>query len=173
MSNRADIILRRVVTRDIDLLVSWENNKEFWSISDRTEPVTHGEMESFVKEQEAAMFDLDQIRWMIVSHVHGTIGSIDLYEIDWTKDRACIGILIADKKYRNNNYASTALEMLKEISKDQLELELLVSRIQPHNEASIALFSKGGFSKNLNVSDGQNKKGDYIKYLTFELWLKK
>lgn len=173
MIDSSAISLRRVGVQDIDRLLMWENSREFWSVSDRNEPLSRGEVELFVRDQDASMYHMEQIRWMIETKEFGTVGTIDLYEIDWDEETACIGILVAKYEVRRQNIGHEALKQLIEIASETLELERLFSRIQPHNQASIGLFSKAGFSKNIDFSDDQVREGEYIQYHTFELWLKK
>ena len=173
MYDNGNITIRRVRFSDAQSLYEWENNRDFWRISDRQEALTLLEIESFIEEQQSSLFDLDQLRYMIVDSKSGkAIGTADLYEIDWNDDFAYVGILIADKKDRKKNAATHALLHLIDLSREELELDALRARIHPDNAASIRLFRKLGFQKKNENADQIMKDGAYIQYFTFEKWLR-
>lgn len=173
MYKNGEIAIRRVRFSDAQSLYEWENNRDFWRISDREEALTQLEIEGFIEEQQSSLFDLDQLRYMIVdAKSQKTIGTVDLYEIDWNEDFAYVGILIADKKDRKRNAATNALIHMMDLSREELELDMLKARVHPDNAASIRLFRKLGFRKKNENADQIMKDGAYIQYFTFEKWLR-
>lgn len=174
MPNNEGLAIRRVRYSDVSTLLEWENNPEFWRISDRKEKLSQIEIEKFIEEQQADAFDLDQLRYVIVGEKSGRlIGTVDLYEIDWSSDKAVVGILIAKQEDRKKCLGQNALKLLISVSINELELELLVARVHVDNIPSLKLFDKLGFSKKTVEPDQFLEDGDYIQYFTLEKWLKK
>jgi len=169
MFESGDIILRKPVGTDAKLMLSWENNVEYWKFSDRSEALSLADIEHLIEEQGKDYFQLDQIRLMVVVRSSMCcIGTVDLYEIDWEKDEAFIGILIADKKFRNKNAAKLAISKLSDLAFKELELSLLKARVQKGNEPSNNLFSSLGFKKKKDELCLDSPNANYIDI--FELW---
>ena len=174
MIDNEGVSIRRVRFSDVKKLLEWENNPDFWRISDRKEALNQREMEKFIEEQQADVFDLDQIRYMIVGEKSGIlIGTIDLYDIKWDSDTATVGILVAEQSNRKKGIGSEALQQLIIIAQQKLELEFLKARVHVDNTASLRLFDKLGFNKKSEEPDQYMEDGDYIQYFTLEKWLKK
>ena len=89
------------------------------------------------------MIDLDTV----------AIGLIDLYEYNWQKQNAGIGIVIL-KKYRRKGFAKQALKALIKHGWKELRLKQLHTGIFSDNKASLALFKAVGFMK--------VKQNDYV-----------
>ncbi len=174
MYKEGDITLRRVQPSDLSFLMECENNPENWAISDRSEPVMTSEMALFIEEQATEVYMLDQIRFLILEQTTQLpIGTLDLYEVNWTKDSAFVGILIASRQKRRKNAAKQALICLEEFCKNWLELNLLKARIHVGNSASEQLFLTAGYSKNRTPPGASKINGAYLQYFTYEKWLKK
>lgn len=169
MFDTGDIVLRRVNNSDVRLLFNWENNRAHWRVSERTEPLTLREIQSFIEEQQKSVFELEQLRYMIVvSSSQECLGTIDLHEINWDTDSAQVGILIAEDAFRRKNAAFLALEKLFFLATNQLELQCLYARIHDTNIASQRLFLKAGFEKKNEDSNAQESEAMYINDLIFK-----
>lgn len=172
MFSLSDITLRRVDHSDAELLLNWENNKENWRVSDRSEALSMHEIKSFIESQEDEFYQLNQIRFMIVEKsTSNCLGTVDLYEVNWDLDSAFVGILIADSKNRRNGVAHASLKLLEVIAVDELELNCLSARIQKDNLVSQKLFLKAGFNKKLDKLKSNSTEGMYIDFDIFKKWL--
>ena len=103
MFKKEDIQLRAVEASDATLLLEWENNPSNWRVSDRNEPLSRIDLEQFIVNQlnSNEMEQLDQFRYMVTESFSGRpLGTVDLYEIDWSRESAYIGILVADPNNR-------------------------------------------------------------------------
>ena len=65
---------------------------------------------------------------------------VDLYDVDFEKGSAYVGVLIAEKQQRKKGFARQALLSIAQYAKKELKLVKLKATIQSRNEASIALF---------------------------------
>jgi len=142
------IYLRTVELGDSTTLLQWENNTENWSVSQTTQEYSQEDIVNFITEQ--ILQDINKtsdLRLIICLYNHTPIGTIDLTTIDHKDKTAEIGILIAEKKYRQLGYATEAVEGIKHIAKHTLLLRKLRCTIQPNNIASIQLFKKTLFIK--------------------------
>ena len=74
------------------------------------------------------------------------VGCIDLYEYNWVKQRAGVGIVIL-KKYRKRGFAKQALVSLIKYAWNKLRLKQLHAGILSDNRSSLSLFKSVGFQK--------------------------
>ena len=168
MYNRDEIQLRECRGEDASILLEWENNKDNWRVSDRSEVLSLKDLESLIETQQNAenSYDLDQYRYLICESKTGRpIGTIDFYETDWEKDTAYVGILIAKREDRGKGAGAIALELILGRMSQELELEKAFARILPDNEASVRLFEKAGFKKNLEENQRGEQDADYIEFV--------
>ncbi len=149
MWKSTSVFLRPVALTDLRILLEWENNPDNWEVSGTTTPFSEEEMIDFIVEQMDYK-STRQLRLMIcLNERQIPVGAIDLFEIDETRGIAGVGILINDVQHRNKGCATEALELLKTIAQSELHLSTLYCTIQLHNHASIQLFKKCGFIRNL------------------------
>lgn len=174
MFKSGDIELRRLDRNDLAALMKWENDPENWTVSEQKEAFTEEEIRHFIEEQQVEVVTLEQIRFIIVQRdSQKPLGTLDLYEVDWVRNSAFVGILIADSLDRRKNAAALALKCLFDVAENWLGIECLRARIHVGNEASERLFLSAGFLKNVAQSGHTVKDGAYLSYNTYEKWLKK
>ena len=75
-----------------------------------------------------------------------TVTQGDIFDIDFDKKEAFVGVLIAEKENRQKGLASIAIELV-ENEGVKLGLERLKCVVHPGNTASVQLFEKRGFVK--------------------------
>lgn len=161
MWKNKNICLRYVELADLQHLLLWENNPENWVYGDNQSPYSEEEMIDFIVEQ-MDFRKTNQLRLMIcLNETKLPIGMIDLFAIDIEKKEASIGIIIAEKKYRRNHYASESIELIKEIATELFSVQTLNCIIQDDNISSIKLFEKNGFEL--------VKKGTHLMYYQLKL----
>jgi diamine N-acetyltransferase len=141
-----NIKLRALEPEDLELLYEWENDDNYWSISNTVSPFSRFTLKRYIENSHKNIFETGQQRFMI-EHVEDevTIGTIDVFDFDPFHKRAGIGILIADKAYRRKGYASMSLICLINYCFKTLQLHQLYCNILASNTGSINLFKKHGF----------------------------
>lgn len=138
------IFLRKMTVADAPVILAWENNSENWEVSDTKEPFTVQEIDGFVRLPQD-INSQKQLRLVICENKMGKpIGCIDLFEFKKGKS-AGIGILIADKSYRNRGLATEALKQVINYCRNELKLAYIFCNIFKKNKASIRLFGNCGF----------------------------
>lgn len=141
-----NIKLRALEPDDLDLILHWENNPEYWRVSDTLTPFSKDIIQQYVNAAQD-IFAVKQVRLMIDdTDIQKTIGAIDLFDFDPRHQHAGTGILI-DTPYRKNGAASKALNLLKTYARDVVGIRNLTARIHDDNLASIRLFEHNGFSR--------------------------
>jgi diamine N-acetyltransferase len=138
--------LRVVEPDDIGFIYDWENNPEFWSVSEKSGPFGFEEVADFIQ----SCTDLNkyqQIRWIILDDEKYPVGSIDIFEFDHQTKTAGIGILIAEQKDRKKGFAFDALTGIIAHYKSSDEINFLRTLIYYDNHASLRLFRKLGFQE--------------------------
>ncbi len=152
-----DIMLRAIEPEDLELLYEWENNGDYWTISNTITPFSKYTLKRYIKNSHKSIYETGQLRLMIV-HAEDkvTIGTIDIFDFDPFHSRAGLGILIAREEYRRKGLASMALKCLVDYCFDTLHLHQLYCNILGNNSESMDLFKKAGFTET-------NVKKDWIK----------
>lgn len=140
------IILRALEPSDVDLLMRWENNSDYWYLSGTVQPFSRAVLENYVANAAQDIFTTGQLRLIIESKPEGTaMGTIDLFDFDAFHGRAGIGILIAQEAHRGQGFGAEALALLKQYAFDYLGLKQLYCNVLASNTQSISLFEKAGF----------------------------
>lgn len=165
-----DIRLRAPEPEDLELLYNWENDNEYWIISNTIVPFSRFTLRRYLENSHKNVFEAGQVRLMI-DHTADktTIGTIDIFDFDAFHNRAGIGILIANKEYRRKGCASMALTCLVNYCFKTLQLHQLYCNILESNCESIALFEKQGFTR-VGVKKEWIKTSDgYADEIMFQL----
>lgn len=141
-----DVILRAPEPEDLELLYEWENDMEYWQISNTITPFSKYVLKRHIENAHKSIYENGQLRLMIeLADDKTTIGTIDIFDFDPYHLRAGIGILIALKDQRRKGYAGMAIECVKNYCFDVLHLHQLWCNIVENNCSSIDLFKRAGF----------------------------
>ncbi|MCB8964620.1 MAG: GNAT family N-acetyltransferase [Bacteroidales bacterium] len=144
------IKLRAPEITDIDLLYTWENNMEIWKVSNTITPFSRFVLKRYIETAHRDIWETKQLRLIIEAKNQSSlmnipVGLIDLFDFDPYHQRAGIGILIANKEYRQKGYASEALGLLINYSFEVIQMNQLYCNISEDNEVSLQLFKNNGF----------------------------
>ena len=141
----AKITLRTLEKNDLDFLFGLENDKSLWKVSSTTEPFSLAQLANYIQHAKEDIAIAGQFRFVI--DLEGiAIGLIDLYEFNFEKQNAGVGIVILEK-YRRKGFARQALNGLINHAWDVLRLKQLHTGIFSDNKASLSLFESVGFQK--------------------------
>lgn len=172
MNKQELISIRPIAVEDALIVLKWENSEENWAYSDTTSPYTLIDIVKLVEDLRDIRA-VNQGRWMIdFSESQKPIGTVDLFDIDFEKGFASVGVLIAEKEDRKKGYASIVLDLISEQALS-LGLSILKCTIHETNIASIKLFEKNGFEIKSVSNTVEVKEPNYIKEILLEKWLKK
>lgn len=165
-----EIKLRALEPEDLELLYEWENNEEFWLISNTVAPFSKFTLRQYLENAHKNIWETGQLRLMIelISECK-TIGTFDLFDFDQFHSRAGVGILIADPVFRKKGYASMALTCMSGYCFSKLHLHQLYCNILSNNTESIELFKKQGFNLCGTRLDWVKTPEGYLDEHTFQL----
>jgi diamine N-acetyltransferase len=142
----AQIFLRALEPGDLPLLKSWENNPEFWRISNTLQPFSDFTLEQYLLQAHQTIVQTGQVRFvMALVDNQKPIGAIDLFEFDALHQRVGVGILIASQNDRTKGFASEALQLVLQYCFDVLMVHQVFCNISATNTPSLRLFQKLGF----------------------------
>ncbi|HOK27377.1 MAG TPA: GNAT family protein [Bacteroidales bacterium] len=165
-----EIILRAVEPEDLELLYRWENNIDYWLISNTIKPFSKYTLKKYIENSHKTIFETGQLRLMIDTKENKkTIGTIDLFDFDPFHQRAGVGILIADESSRRKGYASMALKCLIDYCFNTLQLHQLYCNILSSNCESMELFKKLGFIETGIKKDWIKTSNGYLDEHLFQL----
>ena len=137
------IKLRNLEDTDLDFLFLLENDKSLWSVSGTTEPFSLAELSNYISHAKENISIAQQFRF-VIDWQGKAIGCIDLYEYNFKKQNAGVGIVIL-KQYRRKGFAKQSLTLLIKYAWEKLHLKQLYTGIFSDNKASLALFQSVGF----------------------------
>ena len=163
------IKLRAVEPNDATMIYLWENDVENWKFTNTDSPLSMFEIFQLIEEQRVVR-ESGQLRLMILeSELDTVLGAVDLYNIDFKHGFGTVGILIAEKQFRQKGFALESLQLLGEYAKKHLNLSNFNCGIQSSNIASQRLFEKAGFQKigerkNWFLVEG-NREDEYLYQL--------
>jgi diamine N-acetyltransferase len=165
-----EIKLRALEPEDLELLYDWENNSDYWIISNTVSPFSRYTLKRYIENSHKNIYETGQIRLMI-DHIADkqTIGAIDIFDFDSYHKRAGIGILIAREDYRRKGLATMALTCLIEYCFKTLLLHQLFCNILENNNESIDLFKKLGFKEIGIKKDWISTDDGFLNEILFQL----
>lgn len=139
----ARIRLRAVEPEDADFMYEVESDPAAWKYSDYVAPLSKELLRQYALTYDADPLRSGQIR-LIIERNGNPIGVADLFDISARHLRGDTGIYIA-AKYRNAGIGVTALNLLKQYSKERLGLHQLNASISKPNEGALRCYKKAGF----------------------------
>ena len=139
----AEIKLRSLEDTDLDFLFSLENDKSLWAVSGTTEPFSLVQLANYISHAKEDIAIAEQFRF-VIDWQGKAIGCIDLYEYNFKRQNAGVGIVIL-KEYRRKGFAKQSLILLIKYAWEKLNLKQLHTEISSSNKESLALFHSGGF----------------------------
>ena len=139
----AEIKLRSLEDTDLDFLFSLENDKSLWAVSGTTEPFSLVQLANYISHAKEDIAIAEQFRF-VIDWQGKAIGCIDLYEYNFKKQNAGVGIVIL-KQYRRKGFAKQSLTLLIKYAWEKLHLKQLHTGIFSDNKPSLALFQSVGF----------------------------
>ena len=165
-----EIKLRAVEPEDLELLYEWENNTDYWIVSNTVTPFSKYTLKRYIENSHKNIYETGQLRLMI-EHISDkrTIGTIDIFDFDSYHKRAGLGILIANENYRKKGYATMALTVLIDYCFKTLLLHQLYCTMLETNCESIELFKKLGFKEIGKKKDWIRANDGYLSEIMFQL----
>lgn len=156
------IKLRALEPEDIHILYKWENDPENWPVSSTMAPYSEFVLNQYLENAHLDIYAAGQLRLVIEDVVTGEdVGFVDLFEFDPLHLKAGVGILIGDEVFKQQGYATMALELIKEYAIKYLRLHQVYCHIDEANTKSIELFQKVGFKEMATLKDWKNIGGKW------------
>lgn len=141
------LVLRAPELQDLEQMYQWENDQSIWYLSQTLLPFSRFDLEQFILQGNHDIYAEKQYRFMIESKNNNIlIGCIDLFDFDPQNERVGVGILI-DRQYRQQGWASEALDILIHYCFKQLKVHQLYCNILSSNINSMNLFKRKHFSE--------------------------
>jgi diamine N-acetyltransferase len=166
------IYLRAPEQKDADMMYIWENNTNYWQVSNTIVPYSKFMLEQYLLSAHLDLFTNKQLRLIICTKNNNVVGCIDLFDFDPYNNRAGIGILI-DEENQGNGFADDALKTLIKYSFSILCLNQIYCSIGITNEKSLNLFKKNNFNligikKSWNKISKNHYEDEYLLQLINE-----
>ena len=141
------VYLRALEPSDATQMMIWENAMSNWRVSGTEVPYSLFAIKDFI-EKNQSIRSSGQLRLIVCDkESEKSIGTLDLFEVNFKHGFASVGILIADECDRSKGYALDSLFILEKYAKEVLGLRNLMASMHEDNTASFKLFEKAGFEK--------------------------
>lgn len=137
------ISLRALEPTDLDFLYALENDVSVWEVSNTAAPFSRYVLQKYLENAAADIYETRQLR-LVIEAKNEAVGAIDLFDFEPQHLRAGVGISVL-AGFRRNQYASEALTLLKDYTRNFLNLHQLYASVPEDNEGSLQLFRKCGF----------------------------
>jgi diamine N-acetyltransferase len=142
------IYLRALEPNDLEFIYAIENDESIWEISHTQTPYSRFLVKQYLENAHQDIYEAKQLRLAICNlNDDNAIGLIDLFDFDPKNNRAGIGILIQNKKDRNQGVGTESLQLLIRYAFHHLNLNQLYANIDSENDNSLKLFTKFDFQK--------------------------
>ncbi|TDS15312.1 diamine N-acetyltransferase [Maribacter caenipelagi] len=141
------IYLRALEQKDLDFLYALENDTDVWEVSGTVTPYSKDVLQLYLDSAHRDIYDVKQLRLVICSQDHQTLGLIDVFDFEPNHHRAGIGIVILDKNQRNKGVGAEAITLLCNYLFEVLGLRQVYANILEENAPSLYLFKKLGFQE--------------------------
>lgn len=164
-----NIYLRALEPEDLDFVYFIENDEQIWEMSSTQTPYSRFLIKQYLEHSYKDIYEVKQLRLVICSNDHATLGLIDLFDFSPAHNRAGIGILIAEKENRGSGYGAEALQLVVNYGFTHLNLHQLYANISEDNIISIKLFENQGFNKVGVKKDWNLVKGTYKDEFLYQL----
>jgi diamine N-acetyltransferase len=139
-----NLTLRALEPGDIEVLLSIENDKEFWKYSNQREPFSRHFLELYIAQQQQDIFEVKQRRYILTDYSQKLLGIIDLFDFEPFHRRAGVGLIIISSE-RRKGMGKKALGLIELHCMNNLNIHSLYANIAIENESSIAIFEFCGF----------------------------
>lgn len=166
------VYLRALEPEDLDFIYSVENDERIWEMSATETPYSRFLIKQYLENAHQDIYEAKQLRLVICSYDHTTLGLIDLFDYNPTHNRAGVGILITEEDSRGKGYGGEALDLVVNYGFKHLRLHQLYANISADNLASLRLFEKQGFNKigvkkEWNLEHSGNYKDEFLYQLIY------
>lgn len=139
------IYLRALEQKDLNFLYELENNTEVWEVSGTITPFSKDVLQLYLDNAHRDIYDVKQLRLVICTNEHKSVGLIDVFDFDPNHRRAGIGIIVLDENQRNKGIGAEAITLLCDYLFDVLGLKQVYANILEENAPSLHLFKKLNF----------------------------
>jgi diamine N-acetyltransferase len=147
-----NVTLRAIEPEDLDLLYRIENDQQLWHVGTTNVPYSRYTLHDYIATSSDDIYADRQVRLIIESAEHQTVGICDIVHFEPQHLRAETGIVIM-KPYRQHGYAQSALRQLAHYALTILHLHQLYAVVAANNEAALQLFRNTGFEHETRLCD--------------------
>jgi len=142
-----NLVLRTILSKDIDFLYAVENDNTYYHLSDSYGPYTREDLMLYITKASVPLKIAKQYRFVICLPDDTPIGFVDLFNYNEEKQDLGLGIIIYNKKQRNKGFAKKAIQLLKEYCFERLAINTIKASVLDDNKNSLLLFTQLGFKK--------------------------
>ncbi len=165
------ISLRALEPTDLDFIFALENDVSVWEVSNTIAPFSRFVLQKYLDNAAADIYETRQLRMVIETRKGDAVGAVDLFDFEPQHLRAGIGISVL-AGFRQKKYATDAMKLLKEYSRNFLNLHQVYAAVPEDNEASLQLFRKSGFTESGTKKDWLKTPKGWKDIIEFQLVFK-
>lgn len=167
-------MLRPLEPEDLDQLYVLENTLPDWEHSNMSAPLSQYMLREYISSQRCDLTADGQIRLVVCNEddKETVIGLADIFNFDARHRRAEVGIII-DANYRNQGYATKAVNELTEYARHTCLIDQLYAYVASGNDTSVKVFENCGYQHTATLRNWFINTKSKVDALVFQLFLKK
>ena len=137
--------IREIDFKDLTFMLSIENDKSIWKYGTNKSELSFDDAFDYIKQSKLMILNNENQRF-VIEYNNNKAGLIDLYDYQWHKSSAKVGIIVL-KKFRGIGIGDKSLKLLIELCENYLNISCLESKVKESNEISVRLFTSNNFKK--------------------------
>lgn len=163
--NQENICLRALEMEDIDLLYEVENDARLWGVGNTNVPYSRQNLMDYIASATADIYADKQVRLMVETDDHETVGIVDLVNFDPRHLRAELGIMVR-QEWQGRGLGRKVVDLIQDYARHILHLHQIYAIVAVSNAKAANMLTSAGFTGDKMLKDWLcNGKGYEDAYL--------
>lgn len=165
---KSDLIDYYIMTRDdVETVVNLRNARHVRDNYIYQKPITISEHNEYYKTKIETG---EIVQYIMKDQIKGeAVGCTFLKDIDFENGTAEFGVFIGDKNALGKGYGKDAVNQMKKLAFDIMELKKLVLRVLSNNDVACHTYIQAGFSETNRIFDESSQSGEKREIIIMEV----
>lgn len=168
--NQENIRLRALEMEDLNLLYEVENDARLWGVGNTNVPYSRQNLMDYIASATADIYADKQVRLMVETDNHETVGIVDLVNFDPRHLRAELGIMIR-QEWQGRGLGQKAVALIQDYARHILHLHQIYAIVAASNVKAASMLTSAGFTGDKMLKDWLCNGKDYEDAYLFQCFL--
>ena len=137
---------------DLDLLYEVENDARLWGVGNTNVPYSRQNLMDYIASATADIYADKQVRLMVETDDHDTVGIVDLVNFDPRHLRAELGIMIR-QEWQGRGLGQKVVALIQDYARHILHLHQIYAIVAASNAKAASMLTSAGFTGNKMLKD--------------------